>query len=50
LTADGTITDELMRTIIETQRQASNVTRPVATDEVFNFTFTRAAMNEVRGK
>jgi NitT/TauT family transport system substrate-binding protein len=50
LTADGTITDELMRTIIETQRQSSGVTRPVATEEVFNFAFTRAAMNELRGK
>jgi len=50
LTPDGTIADELMRTIIETQRQSSGVTRPVATEDVFNFAFTRAAMKELNGK
>lgn len=47
LTEDGTITDELMRTIIDSQRQNSGITRAVATEEVFNFSFVRAAMNNL---
>jgi len=50
LTDDGIITDELMRTIIESQRQSAGITRPVATDEVFNFSFVRAAMNNLARK
>jgi NitT/TauT family transport system substrate-binding protein len=50
LTDDGTITDELMRTIIESQRQSAGVTRPVATEEVFNFAFVRAAMTSLTRK
>ena len=45
LTDDGTLSDELMRTIIESQRQSAGITRPVAADEIFNFSFVRAAMN-----
>ena len=47
MTEDGTITDELMRTIIDSQRQNSGITRAVATEEVFNFSFVRAAMNNL---
>lgn len=47
LTVDGTISDDLMRTIIDTQRQAAGVTRPVALEEVFNFSFVRAAMRDI---
>ena len=50
LTEDGTLTDELMRTIIDSQRQSSGITRPVATDEVFNFSYVRAAMNNLARK
>ena len=44
---DATITEELMRTVIETQRESSGVTRPVPSEEVFNFSFVRAAMKEL---
>lgn len=47
LTVDGTISDDLMRTIIDTQRQSAGVTRPVALEEVFNFSFVRAAMRDI---
>ncbi len=47
---DATLTEELMRTIIETQCQSSGVTRPVAAEEVFNFSFVRAAMKELGGR
>lgn len=50
LTADGTISDELMRTVIETQRQSAGVTRLVSSEEVFNFGFIRAAMSELMRK
>jgi ABC-type nitrate/sulfonate/bicarbonate transport system substrate-binding protein len=50
LTADGTLSEELMRTIIEQQRHASGATRAVASDEVFDFSVVRAVMNEVAGK
>ena len=46
LTPDGTISEELMRTIIETQRQASKVSRAIDPDEIFNFSFVREAMKE----
>lgn len=48
--ADATLTEELMRTIIETQRQSSGVTRPVGSEEVFNFSFVRAAVKELEGR
>jgi NitT/TauT family transport system substrate-binding protein len=44
---DATITEELMRTVIETQRESSGVTRPVPSEEVFNFSYVRAAMKEL---
>jgi NitT/TauT family transport system substrate-binding protein len=47
---DATITEELMRTVIETQRQSSGVTRPIASEEVFNFSFVRAAVKELGGR
>jgi ABC-type nitrate/sulfonate/bicarbonate transport system substrate-binding protein len=47
---DATIPEELMRTVIETQRESSGVTRPVASEEVFNFSFVRAAMKELGGR
>lgn len=50
MATDATITEELMRTIIETQRQSSGVTRAVAAEEVFNFSFVRAAMKELGGR
>ena len=50
MATDATITEELMRTVIETQRQSSGVTRPVASEEVFNFSFVRAAMKELGGR
>jgi NitT/TauT family transport system substrate-binding protein len=50
MATDATITEELMRTIIETQRQSSGVTRTVAPEEVFNFSFVRAAMKELGGR
>jgi ABC-type nitrate/sulfonate/bicarbonate transport system substrate-binding protein len=49
LTADGTLSDELMRTIIEQQRQVAGVTRNISSDEVFDFHLVRAAMKEVTG-
>lgn len=50
MATDATITEELMRTVIETQRQSSGVTRTVAAEEVFNFSFVRAAMKELGGR
>jgi NitT/TauT family transport system substrate-binding protein len=50
MATDATITEELMRTIIETQRQSSGVTRTVAPEEVFNFSFVRAATKELGGR
>lgn len=50
MSTDATISEELMRTVIETQRQSSGVTRPVASEEVFNFSFVRAAMKELGGQ
>ena len=50
MATDAAISDELMRTIIETQRQASEVTRSVAVEEVFNFSFVRSAMRELATK
>ena len=47
LAPDAMIGDEQMRNIIEAQRQASGVTRPVAVEEVFNFSLVRAAMKEL---
>jgi NitT/TauT family transport system substrate-binding protein len=47
LTSDGTLPDELMRTIIDQQRQVSGVTRAVASEDVFDFSFVRAAMKEL---
>lgn len=45
---DGAISEELMRTIIETQRQTAGVMRPVAPDEVFNFSFIREAIKQLK--
>lgn len=50
LTAGGTISEELMRTMIESYRQSGKVTRVVPSEEVFNFTFVRAAMKELARK
>lgn len=50
LTPDGTISEELMRTIIETQRQASKVSRAIDPEEIFNFSFVREAMKELTRK
>ena len=50
LTEDGTLSEELMRAIIESQRQSSGITRPVPTDEVFNFSFVRAVMSNLTRK
>jgi NitT/TauT family transport system substrate-binding protein len=50
LTPDGTISEELMRTIIETQRAASNVSRAIDPEEIFNFSFVREAMKELTRK
>jgi hypothetical protein len=50
MATDATITEELMRTVIETQRQSSGVTRAVAPEEVFNFSFVRAAMKDLGGR
>ncbi len=50
LTADGTVGEELMRTIIESLRQSGKVARVVPSEEVFNFTFVRAAMKELARK
>jgi ABC-type nitrate/sulfonate/bicarbonate transport system substrate-binding protein len=50
MATDATITEELMRTVIETQRQSSGVTRTVGAEEVFNFSFVRAAMKELGGR
>ena len=50
LTPDGTINEELMRTIIETQKQASKVSRAIDPDEIFNFSFVREAMKELTRK
>ena len=47
MTTDGTITDDLMRTVIETQRQSSGVSRAITADEVFNFNFVHLAMKEL---
>ena len=47
LTSDGTLSEELMRTIIEQQRQVSGTTRPVASGEVFDFSLVRAITKEV---
>lgn len=50
LTADGTVSEELMRTMIESYRQSGKVAREVPFEEVFNFTFVRAAMKELARK
>ena len=50
LTPDGTISEELMRTIIETQRHSSKVSRAIEPDEIFNFYFVRDAMKELQKK
>lgn len=50
LTSDGTLSEDLMRTIIEQQRQVSGTTRPVASEEVFDFSLARATMKELAGK
>lgn len=50
LTPDGTISEELMRSILETQRQASKVSRNIDPDEVFKFSFVREAMKELTRK
>jgi len=50
LTSDGTLSEDLMRTIIEQQRQVSGTTRPVASEEVFDFSLVRATMKEVVAK
>ncbi|MBI4525709.1 MAG: ABC transporter substrate-binding protein [Deltaproteobacteria bacterium] len=50
LTADGTISEELMRTIIDSLRESGKVGRAVPSEEVFNFSFVRAAMNELTRK
>ena len=50
MATDATIGEDLMRTVIETQRQSSGVTRSVANEEVFNFSFVRAAMKELAGR
>ncbi len=50
LTADGTVSEELMRTMIESYRQSGKVARGVPFEEVFNFTFVRAAMKELAQK
>ena len=47
LTSDGTISDDLMRTIIEHQRQSSSTKRPVASEEVFDFGFVRTVMKDL---
>jgi ABC-type nitrate/sulfonate/bicarbonate transport system substrate-binding protein len=47
LTIDGTLSDELMRTIIEQQRQVTAVARPIAPGEVFDFSVVRAAGREI---
>jgi NitT/TauT family transport system substrate-binding protein len=47
LTPDGTISEELMRGIIETQRQASKTSRAIDPDEIFNFSFVREAMKQL---
>src|SRR3990167_472725 len=50
LSSNGTLSEDLIHTTIETQRQAAGVTRPVANDEVFEFSFVRAAMKELMEK
>jgi ABC-type nitrate/sulfonate/bicarbonate transport system substrate-binding protein len=50
LTADGTVSEELMRTMIESYRQSGKVARAVPSKEVFNFAFVRAAMKELTRK
>ncbi len=50
LTAGGTISEALMRTIIESLRQSGKVERAVPSEEVFNFSFVRAAMKELTRK
>jgi len=42
LTPDGTVSEELMRAMIESYRTSGKITRPVLPQEVFNFTFVRA--------
>jgi ABC-type nitrate/sulfonate/bicarbonate transport system substrate-binding protein len=50
LTPDGTISEELMRTIIEQQRQVSGTARPVGSEEVFDFGLVRAAVKDFAGQ
>lgn len=50
LTSDGTLSEDLMRTIIEQQRQVSGTTRPVPSEEVFDFSLVRATMKEIASK
>lgn len=50
LTSDGTVSEELTRSMIESYRQSGKVTRPVNVDEVFHFDFVRAAQKELERK
>src|SRR3989338_767003 len=50
LTTDGTVSEELMRAMIESYRQSGRVTRPIPSEDVFNFTFVRDAMKELTRK
>lgn len=48
--ADGTIGKELMQTIIDEQRRSSAVTRPIAPEEVFDFSIVRESLRTLGGR
>ena len=50
LTSDGTVSEELMRSMIESYRQSGQVNRYVSVEEVFRFDFSRAAQKELERK
>ena len=50
LTTDGTVSEEIMRSMIESYRQSGKVSRPVSVEEVFRFDFVRAAQKELKRK
>ena len=47
---DGAIGKELMQTIIDEQRRSSAVTRPIAPEEVFDFSIIRESLRTLGGR
>jgi NitT/TauT family transport system substrate-binding protein len=47
-TPDGTIPSSLARTVIDDRRHFAKVSRPINPDEIFDFTFARRAMSDLK--